>query len=78
MLSYQQFFLGWGGLIATWIGFAASQSRLHGTQAQWRMPASLANALITALKLTLPQLGLQILPAIPLVFLTFLLPESPR
>ncbi|TFK32900.1 general substrate transporter [Crucibulum laeve] len=60
LTTLQQFMLGIGAFLASWITFGCSAG-LAGSQAEWRVP-----------------LGIQIIPAIPLISFIMLLPESPR
>lgn len=71
-----QLFIGIGAFVAGWIGYGCSQAQ-PGTALEWRVPVSLA-PLAKARYILIAKLALQMTPAIPLVFLTFLLPESPR
>jgi MFS family permease len=71
-----QLFIGIGAFVAGWIGYGCSQGAA-GTQVEWRVPVSRVFYMMHS-TLLMVQLALQMLPAVPLVCLTFLLPESPR
>ncbi|KAJ7026642.1 general substrate transporter [Mycena alexandri] len=60
LTTLQQFMLGIGAFVASWITFGCSAG-LSGQAAEWRVP-----------------LGIQIIPALPLISFILLLPESPR
>ncbi|KIM83643.1 hypothetical protein PILCRDRAFT_819288 [Piloderma croceum F 1598] len=60
LITLQQFMLGIGAFIASWVTYGASAG-LKGTPEEWRVP-----------------LGIQIIPALPLLSFMLLLPESPR
>ena len=76
-----QFFLGIGAFIAGWIGYGCQQGAM-GKPLQWRLPVSTPprRRLRPTRDATRAngQLAFQAMPALPLVILTFLLPESPR
>lgn len=67
-----QFSLGVGAVVAGWIAYGCAKG-FPESSIRWRLPVSISlyNSLIC-------QLAFQMLPAIPLVAMTFLMPESPR
>lgn len=84
-MSTFQFFIGVGAVVAGWIAYGAAQGKHFGTPLQWRLPLAFQSEPPGEPHVALLDDWLNprwssavVAPAIPLVFLTFFMPESPR
>lgn len=80
LITLQQFMLGIGAIIATWVGYGCVKNHYAGKDLHWTDRLSLSakiRPLPEPLAWRLP-LGLQLLPCIPLMLCIPLFPESPR